>query len=290
MSGRRSGLHPMIWVGTSGYNYPEWKGTLLSARPAGGEDAPYYAARFSTVEINYTFYRIPTEKLLAGWAAATPDPSADAQGAAPHHPRREAAGVRRSDAGLLRHRGDARRQAGRAAVPVAADLQVRSGGLRRVSRRRARGRSRRLRVPPPSWLDDEVYARLRARDLALCIADSERLSTPVVRTADYGYFRLRDEGYTAADIERWAGDRRRVDRCARRFVYFKHEDGGQGPGIRTGARRRAGIVSGRQRLSAGPSPSGRTRPPPARPSSRRRHRARCRTRSRSGRRAGSRRR
>ena len=51
-----------------------------------------------------------------------------------------------------------------------------------------------------SWLDEEVYARLRARNLALCIADSERLSTPMEITADYGYFRLRDEGYQEADI------------------------------------------------------------------------------------------
>ena len=55
-----------------------------------------------------------------------------------------------------------------------------------------------------SWLDDEVYGRLRARNMALCVADSERLSTPVELTADYAYFRLRDEGYTADDIVRWA--------------------------------------------------------------------------------------
>lgn len=55
-----------------------------------------------------------------------------------------------------------------------------------------------------SWLDEEIYSRLRARNLALCVADSEKLSTPVEITADYGYFRLRDQGYTPGDIERWA--------------------------------------------------------------------------------------
>jgi uncharacterized protein YecE (DUF72 family) len=81
-----------------------------------------------------------------------------------------------------------------------------------------------------SWLDDEVYARLRARNLALCVADSERLSTPVVITADYGYFRLRDEGYTPADIARW-GDvmREKTSGCRDVFVYFKHEEEGKGP-------------------------------------------------------------
>jgi uncharacterized protein YecE (DUF72 family) len=71
---------------------------------------------------------------------------------------------------------------------------------------------------------------LRARNLALCIADSEKLSTPVEVTADYAYFRLRDEGYTPDDILRW-GDtiRDRTAACHDAFVYFKHEESGKGP-------------------------------------------------------------
>ena len=64
----------MIWTGTSGYNYPEWKGSFYPADLAAAKMLPYYAARFPTVEINYTFYRMPTEKLVAGWAAQTPSP------------------------------------------------------------------------------------------------------------------------------------------------------------------------------------------------------------------------
>ena len=81
-----------------------------------------------------------------------------------------------------------------------------------------------------SWFDEEIYARLRARNLALCVADSEKLSTPVEMTADYGYFRLRDEGYTPADIDRWAGVIGEKARgCGDTFVYFKHEESGKGP-------------------------------------------------------------
>src|SRR2546428_2594613 len=64
----------MIWVGTSGYNSPEWKGSFYPADLSAAKMLPYYAARFPTVEINYTFYRMPTEKLLARWAAETPSP------------------------------------------------------------------------------------------------------------------------------------------------------------------------------------------------------------------------
>ena len=62
------------WVGTSGYNYPEWRGTFYPPKLPQAEMLPFYAERFRTVEINYTFYRMPNEKLLAGWAQAAPPP------------------------------------------------------------------------------------------------------------------------------------------------------------------------------------------------------------------------
>ena len=80
-----------------------------------------------------------------------------------------------------------------------------------------------------SWLDDEVYGALRERGVALCIADSETRSTPVVTTAEYVYFRLRDEGYSDADLVKWSGVVSELGRTASDvFVYFKHEDAGKG--------------------------------------------------------------
>src|SRR5690242_18106624 len=64
----------MIWIGTSGYNYPEWKGSFYPADLPAAKMLAFYSARFPTVEINYTFYRMPTEKLVAGWADGTPSP------------------------------------------------------------------------------------------------------------------------------------------------------------------------------------------------------------------------
>ena len=55
----------MIWIGTSGYNYPEWKGSFYPSDLPAAKMLPYYAARFPTVEINYTFYRMPNEKLTS---------------------------------------------------------------------------------------------------------------------------------------------------------------------------------------------------------------------------------
>src|SRR3954447_3700423 len=74
MSEVELGSSAMIWIGTSGYNYPEWKGSFYPANLPTAKMLPYYAARFPTVEINYTFYRMPTETLVAGWAAQPPSP------------------------------------------------------------------------------------------------------------------------------------------------------------------------------------------------------------------------
>jgi uncharacterized protein YecE (DUF72 family) len=75
-----------------------------------------------------------------------------------------------------------------------------------------------------------VFGRLASKNLSVCIADSEKLSTPVRITADYAYFRLRDEGYTPDDIARWGDTIASSTRgCKDVFVYFKHEESGKGP-------------------------------------------------------------
>src|SRR5213594_995537 len=61
-----------VRVGTSGYNFPEWKGTFYPAKIKPEAMLPYYAERLSTVEINYTFYRMPNAKTVAGWSGAVP--------------------------------------------------------------------------------------------------------------------------------------------------------------------------------------------------------------------------
>ena len=62
-------------VGTSGYNYPEWRGSFYPEKFRTNKMLEYYAERFNTVEINYTFYRMPTAVLLEGWAAERPTTS-----------------------------------------------------------------------------------------------------------------------------------------------------------------------------------------------------------------------
>ena len=82
-----------------------------------------------------------------------------------------------------------------------------------------------------SWFADDVYERLRAANAALCMADTEEATTPLVATADWGYLRLRDQGYTAGRPRRLGADGSRSmgARWRDTFVYFKHEEAGTGP-------------------------------------------------------------
>jgi uncharacterized protein YecE (DUF72 family) len=220
-----------IWVGTSGYNYPEWKGSFYPATLPAAKMLPYYAAHFPTVEINYTFYRMPTEKLVSGWAAQTPSPYRLTLKA----PRRITHDSRLRNCGELV----------KAFCGVAGALGDKLGALLFQLPPNAKKDVSLLDaflddLPPKvcaafefrhaSWLDDEIFDHLAARNLALCVADSEKMSVPVRVTAEYAYFRLRDEGYTPDDIARWADTiARATSACRDVFVYFKHEEEGKGP-------------------------------------------------------------
>ena len=156
----------MIWIGTSGYNYPEWKGSFYPADLPAAKMLPYYAARFPTVEINYTFYRMPNEKLVGGLGGADAVAvQADAEGAAADHARQPAEELRRAASRVLPGRRHARRQARRAAVSAAAEPEE---GPARSSTRSSPSCRRRCRAAfefrHPSWLDDEVFERLASAE------------------------------------------------------------------------------------------------------------------------------
>jgi uncharacterized protein YecE (DUF72 family) len=223
----------MIWIGTSGYNYPEWKGSFYPSDLPAAKMLPYYAARFPTVEINYTFYRMPNEKLVGGWAAQTPSPyklTLKAPRRITHDHRLKNAGP--LVAGFCGVAGTLGDKLGALLFQLPPNLKKDLGTLDAFLGELPPKVCAAFEFRHESWLDDEVFARLAARNLALCIADSEKMSAPVRVTADYAYFRLRDEGYTTDDIKRWADIiARDAGSCRDVFVYFKHEEEGKGPAL-----------------------------------------------------------
>jgi uncharacterized protein YecE (DUF72 family) len=217
-------------IGTSGYIYPEWRGTFYPEKFSTAKMLAYYAERFNTVEVNYTFYRMPTPALLEGWAKGTPDDFTFTLKA----PRRIT-----HDSKLQRVE-DLTRTFCKTAATLGPKLGTLLFQLPPTFKRDDAILSQFVELVPEdtraafefrhvSWHDEAVVEILRRRNLALCVADSEKMSTPVVGTADYCYFRLRDEGYQPADVERWGATISGLSRGRDAYVYFKHEDQGKGP-------------------------------------------------------------
>ena len=219
-----------LFVGTSGYNYPEWRGSFYPEKFPTSKMLPYYAERFNTVEVNYTFYRMPTAALLEGWSGQTPEAFTFTLKA----PRRI------TQDSKLRRCEELTQIFCRTARTLGPKLGVLLFQLPPTFKRDDSVLEEFLELLPDgtraafefrhdSWHEDAVFDLLRARNIALCIADSEKMSTPLEITADYTYFRLRDEGYQPADIERWANAVREKSGDRDAFVYFKHEEEGKGP-------------------------------------------------------------
>jgi uncharacterized protein YecE (DUF72 family) len=190
----------------------------------------FYGERFRSVEINNTFYRMPKESVLEAWAEQVP---ADFKFVLK-------ASQRITHMQRLKNAGDSVTYL----IKIAAVLQGRLEPLLFQLPPNMKKDLLRLReflalLPPEppmafefrhqSWLDDETFALLRERQVALCIAEAEEgVEVPFVSTADWGYLRLRRPDYGDPELKAWS-DRVREQNWRDAFVFFKHEDEGKGP-------------------------------------------------------------
>ena len=224
-------MTPRLRVGTSGYNFPEWRGSFYPPKLPAAKWLEYYAQQLGTVEINYTFYRTPNAKTVAGWDAATPAEFTFVLKV----PQRitHIARLKNIDE-PLRIFLDTVRKLHAKLGPVLFQLPpnfkkdiARVGDLLTQFPSDVRAA---CEFRHASWWSDDVYELLRSTNTALCIADTEAGTTPLVATADFGYVRLRDEGYTEEQLVQWVGQLREVGReWTDAFVFFKHEEKGVGP-------------------------------------------------------------
>jgi uncharacterized protein YecE (DUF72 family) len=218
-----------FFVGTSGYSYKEWKGNFYPEKLPAGEMLHYYGLRFSTVEINNTFYQMPREKVLESWAEQVPAGFRfvlKAPQRITHQKRLNAA----DDTNYL--------------LSVASVLRERQGPILFQLPPNFKKDLSRLKMflsvvdcraqiafefRHESWFDDEVFDCLRAGSAALCLADVDDAPHPeLVSTAAWGYLRLRRDGYSDKELAEWL-DKLKSTAWESAHVFFKHEDAGIGP-------------------------------------------------------------
>jgi uncharacterized protein YecE (DUF72 family) len=220
-----------LHVGTSGFNFPEWKGTFYPQKIKPEAMLPYYAERLSTVEINYTFYRMPNAKTVSGWNQAVPDTFTFVV----KTPQRitHIARLKNVD-DSLRYFTETIRPLGPKLGPILVQLppnfKLDLARLKDFLTLFPADLRAAFEFRNASWFADPVYEALRTANAALCVADTEDGHTPLIATADFGYFRLRDEGYKKKDLETWAGTVKDLGKDWKdAFVFFKHEESGEGP-------------------------------------------------------------
>lgn len=218
-----------LLTGTSGFAYKEWRGEFYPLDLSAAGMLRYYAERFSSVEINNTFYRMPSESALRQWAGDVPEGFTFVLKAPQLITHRKRLKEVEEPAAFFFDRA---RVLGPRLGPVL--VQLPPNLKKDIPRLEAFLRL----VPPdarvafefrnPSWFDDDLYALLTEHSAALCVAHGEEIETPLIATTDWGYVRLRQVNYEGPALQEWVGAIA-AQPWKEAFVFFKHEDSGTGP-------------------------------------------------------------
>jgi uncharacterized protein YecE (DUF72 family) len=223
-----------VLIGTSGYVYRDWRQRFYPRTVPARAWLPFYAGHFATVELNNSFYRLPTAPMFRAWREAVPPGFVFAVKASRFLTHVKRLREPRAPLRLFLSRA---RELGPALGPVLFQLPQmfhanveRLDGLRRALDRQRQVSALRaaLEVRHPSWLEDAVVKRLESAGVALCLADWRDVTVRAPLTADFVYVRRHGYGrrgsYTRRALEAdarlirgWRDEGRDV------YVYFNND-------------------------------------------------------------------
>jgi uncharacterized protein YecE (DUF72 family) len=226
----------LLYAGTSGFSYAEWKGSFYPEDLPASKFLAYYAERLPAVEINNTFYRMPKASMLEGWRDSVGDDFRFVLKVSQRITHRQ----RLVDcADSVRYLLDASSALGPKRGPFLVQLppflRKDAERLRAFLAEWPRDAPAAFEFRHASWFDEEVLGVLRDAGMALCVADTDdaaegagERASPVERTASWGYFRLRRQDYDDGALRTWC-ERIRALELESAYVFFKHEDEATGP-------------------------------------------------------------
>jgi uncharacterized protein YecE (DUF72 family) len=215
-----------LFAGASGYAFRQWQGSFYPERIKPDAMLAFYAERLPTVEINNTFYRMPDASMLEGWAAATPASfrfAIKASRRITHEARLDVEKAGDSIDYLYRNLAALGAKRGPVLFQLPPFLKKDVPRLAAFLQRLPHGHRAAFEFRHESWFDDAVHDALRAAGAALCLSEREDSAPPpLVRTAAWGYVRLRLEHYAEDDLGQWA-TRLAASGWDEVFAYFMHE-------------------------------------------------------------------
>ena len=221
-----------LFAGTSGWAYPTWKPDFYPEKLAQKKFLGYYATKLNTVEVNFTFRQLVKETTIQNWLAETPahfrlgvkahqviTHIKRLKGAEEFVPRFLATIEPLAAAGKL----------GPVLFQLPPNLKADSTLLRDFLAILPRTVPMAFEFRHDSWFSDTTWELLKSANAALCVAETETMTTPDVVTAAFAYYRFRKPAYTGHQ-RRTMVDRMRQQIAEGRsvFAYFKHEETPQG--------------------------------------------------------------
>lgn len=219
------------YVGTSGWAYPIWKPAFYPKNVAAKSFLNYYAMRLNAVEVNFTFRMRLQEKTALGWMASVGPDFRFALKANQFitHIRR----LNNVEEPLQRFLASLQpfgAQLGPVLFQLPPNLKCDAGLLRNFLALLPKNFKSAFEFRHESWFSEEIYSTLRDHNAALCISETEKLTTPEVHTAGYAYFRLRETSYSPEDLKTIAARIERVLADGREtYVFLKHEEDPSSP-------------------------------------------------------------
>jgi uncharacterized protein YecE (DUF72 family) len=219
-------------VGTSGFSYDEWRPAFYPEDLKSDAMLSFYAARLSSVELNNTFYRMPSAAMVARWKGQVPESFVFAIKAS----------QRLTWTQKLKDCGELLAVLFRALEPLGSSLGcvfyqvpkwVRKDVplLQEFLRQQRPGLRVAFEFAHASWLVPDAIDALRAHDAALVLSDKDDQPAPdLVDTGSWRYLRLRRSAYSDDDLRAWR-DRVAASGCRDCFLFFKHEDSCAGPAL-----------------------------------------------------------
>ncbi len=222
---------PQLYVGTSGWAYTIWKPEFYPKNVPSKSFLKYYATQLNTVEVNYTFRRSLTEKAATGWMAGVAPNFRFALKANQYitHIKR-LQNVEEPAQRFLATLQPLATQLGPVLFQLPPNSKADPAVLHDFLALLPRNFKAAFEFRHPSWFCDETYKELADHNVTLCVAETEKLTTPEIRTANYIYFRFRQPSYSTEQVHQLAERVRRwVAGGVETYAFFKHEEDPRSP-------------------------------------------------------------
>jgi len=223
-----------VLIGTSGWQYRDWRGTFYPPDLPQAKWLEYYAERYQTQEVNNAFYRLPEASTFTAWAERTPDDFVMVVKASrflthikrlkdPEEP------VQR----FVERASCLGRKLGPVLLQLPPTMKADNERLDRALSLFPADWRLTVEFRHDTWHTEETQAVLRSHGAAWCMADSTRRHVPAWRTAEWGYLRFHDGTgtprpcYTKGQLDRWVGTLAELfPPEAEVFVFFNNDPRG----------------------------------------------------------------